>query len=201
MKPALNLLVISSASAALLMACGKAPAPESMLEPVAPAGWADVATGFVNTSGEDNGYIAVKEAPMGGVMMRIDLKGLTRGWHGIHLHQIGDCSDTDAGFKASGGHVNPDGNKHGLLNPEGAERADLPNVYADGNGRATAELFASGLSLSGGGGGTIESELYNLMDADGFAVVVHESADDHLSQPIGGAGARVACAAFGGGEE
>jgi Cu-Zn family superoxide dismutase len=34
----------------------------------------------------------------------------------------------------------------------------------------------------------------NLLDADGSAVVVHASPDDHLSQPIGGAGARVACA-------
>ncbi len=30
-------------------------------------------------------------------------------------------------------------------------------------------------------------------DADGIALVIHEDRDDHLTQPIGGAGARVAC--------
>ncbi len=33
-----------------------------------------------------------------------------------------------------------------------------------------------------------------LMDADGSAVVIHANPDDHKSQPIGGAGDRVACA-------
>jgi Cu-Zn family superoxide dismutase len=36
-----------------------------------------------------------------------------------------------------------------------------------------------------------------LIDQDGAAIVVHASPDDHETQPIGGAGARVACAAFG----
>ena len=32
-----------------------------------------------------------------------------------------------------------------------------------------------------------------LMDDDGSAIVVHENPDDHVTQPIGGAGGRVAC--------
>ena len=36
--------------------------------------------------------------------------------------------------------------------------------------------------------------LKGLRDADGSALVVHLNADDHMAQPIGGAGARVACA-------
>ena len=34
----------------------------------------------------------------------------------------------------------------------------------------------------------------NILDADGSALIIHASPDDHSSQPIGGAGARIACA-------
>jgi Cu-Zn family superoxide dismutase len=33
-----------------------------------------------------------------------------------------------------------------------------------------------------------------LKDADGSALVIHAAADDQTTQPIGGAGERVACA-------
>ena len=32
-----------------------------------------------------------------------------------------------------------------------------------------------------------------LMDDDGSAIVIHENPDDHKTQPIGGAGGRIAC--------
>ena len=33
----------------------------------------------------------------------------------------------------------------------------------------------------------------NLLDADGAAILIHALADDHVAQPIGGSGDRVAC--------
>lgn len=119
-----------------------------------------------------------------GLMIRIDVTGLTEGFHGVHIHQTGDCSDAEAGFKASGSHFNPTGREHGLLNPAGFEAADLPNIYAHHSGHARAELFVSGTRLS------------DVLDTDGFALVVHEKPDDHITQPIGGAGPRLACIAF-----
>jgi Cu-Zn family superoxide dismutase len=50
-----------------------------------------------------------------------------------------------------------------------------------------AELYSPRVSLKGAGGRP------SLLDADGSAIVVHANPDDHNSQPIGGAGARVAC--------
>ena len=35
-------------------------------------------------------------------------------------------------------------------------------------------------------------------DEDGSALVIHEGGDDGVTQPIGGAGARVGCAAISG---
>ena len=65
----------------------------------------------------------------------------------------------------------------------------LPATYIVGpDGKAFAEVFAPNLSL-----GEAVGRL-NLLDADGSALVIHASPDDHVSQPIGGAGARIACA-------
>lgn len=128
--------------------------------------------------------------------MRVDLKGLSEGWHGIHLHQVADCSDNEAGFKASGSHVDPDDAAHGLLNPDGPERADLPNIYAGADGRATAEIFAPRVALFPSEAAAATLGPFPLIDDDGFAIIVHASPDDHQTQPIGGAGERVACAAI-----
>lgn len=193
MKTAQNLAAITAISAVFLGACGKSDgAPAQTAAPVAaPAGWADASADLINVDGKKTGEIAIKNTPHGAVLIRVTASGLSEGWHGMHLHQIGDCSDGAAGFKASGGHINPQGNEHGLLNPNGYEAADLPNIYAGADGVAVASLLNTTLSLSDGG---------PLLDADGFAVVVHENADDHMTQPIGGAGSRVACAAFSLGE-
>jgi len=111
----------------------------------------------------------------------IDPGGLTPGWHGLHLHQVGDCSDTGT-FKLSGGHVGKVEGGHGLLNHKGPEGGDLPNIWAAADGSAGYEAFSR---LTSGAG---------LLDEDGAALIIHTDRDDHLTQPIGGAGARVACA-------
>ncbi|MGE0409264.1 MAG: superoxide dismutase family protein [Amphiplicatus sp.] len=166
-----------------------------MLSELAPAGGVDATATFHNAAGEEVGHAVFTEAP-GGVLMRVDLKGLSEGWHGIHFHQIGDCSDGADGFKASGGHIDPDEHEHGLLNPMGAERADLPNIYAGPDGRASAEFYRGGLALTASEESAAANGPYPLLDDDGFAVVVHENPDDHQTQPIGGAAARVACASI-----
>ena len=96
-------------------------------------------------------------------------------------HALASVSKSD--FSSAGGHVHGGGTAvHGLLNPKANEAGDLPNLHAGQDGLAAAEVFTSLTTLKG------------LRDADGSAVVIHASADDHNSQPIGGAGGRVACA-------
>lgn len=207
MHSSAKLLVFSAFSISALSACGNNADSEGshrttdpILEPLAPAAWADAAAGFVAPDGSDNGYVVLTNAPGAGVLMRVDLKGLTQGWHGIHLHNIGDCSDGRDGFKASGGHVDPESRDHGLLNPNGPERADIPNIYAGADGRATAEIFNPTIALYASEEAAAAAGPHPLMDENGFAIVVHANADDHETQPIGGAGPRVACAAIAGTE-
>lgn len=137
-------------------------------------------------AGAKLGTVSVTEAP-GGVIVRIAASGLTPGWHGAHFHEKGDCSD--AAFKKSGGHVHGVAPAvHGLLNPALNESGDLPNIFAASDGKANAELYSTFVSLSGTGSRA------SLLDADGSALVIHAGSDDYSSQPIGGAGDRVACA-------
>jgi superoxide dismutase, Cu-Zn family len=143
---------------------------------------------IVNQSRVSTGTVTVSQAPQG-ILIRIEASGLTPGWHGADFHSVADCSD--AGFKASGGHVHatgPAGSVHGLLNPAGTDQGDLPNIFAGNDGRVKVELLAPSLSLQQSGGRQW------LLDADGSALVIHAGADDYRLQPIGGAGARVACA-------
>ena len=132
--------------------------------------------------GSQIGTVNLKDGPHG-LLVRVNLEAgaLTSGWHGLHLHQTGDCSDLGV-FKLSGGHVGKVEGGHGLLNPAGPEGGDTPNIYAHADGAAAMEFITSRTNLS------------ELTDADGAALIIHAGPDDHITQPIGGAGARVACA-------
>ncbi len=112
-----------------------------------------------------------------------ELEGLTPGKHGFHIHEKGDCSAPDG--TSAGGHLNPDGSKHG--GPEDEERhvGDLGNIEAGDDGNAHLELEDSVISFSG------ENSII------GRAVVVHAGEDDLTSQPTGDAGGRVACGVIG----
>lgn len=144
---------------------------------------------FMSADGKEAGSADLSEGPTG-VLLRIEVEGLAPGWHGVHFHAVGDCSDEK--FMASGGHLNhaheSDKAPHGLLNPDGPDFGDLPNLYVHEDGTGKAEMFSALVSFDGADGRAA------LFDADGAAVVIHEAADDHVSQPIGGAGARIACA-------
>ncbi|MGZ3378343.1 MAG: superoxide dismutase family protein [Phenylobacterium sp.] len=138
-----------------------------------------------NAAGSDAGSVTVTQGPKG-VLIQIAARGLTPGWHAVHFHETGDCATPD--FKSAGGHVHAmTTHVHGLLNPEGDEAGDLPNLFVSADGTGAAQFFSTTVSLAGAPGQPA------LFDADGSAVVIHANPDDFLTQPIGGAGARVAC--------
>ncbi len=161
-----------------------APSLAQTTAPATPAAPATVESPIVNGKGEPIGKITLRDgASVLVVRLAIQPGGLPPGWHGIHFHAVGDCSDTEK-FEKSKAHVNHDQSKHGLLNPDGPDEGDLPNVFANADGSVNAEV-SSETPLTGEGG---------LKDGDGSALIIHANEDDHSTQPIGGAGPRLACA-------
>jgi len=141
---------------------------------------------IINGQGAEIGKATLTQGPTG-LLIKVEATGLTPGWHGIHIHATGQCA---APFTSAGAHINHTDPKtpHGLLNAQGPDDGDLPNLYAAADGSAHGEFFTAKARISQDGPGQW------LWDADGSALVIHANPDDHNSQPIGGAGDRVACA-------
>jgi Cu-Zn family superoxide dismutase len=149
---------------------------------------------IVRADGRAAGQAMFTEGPKG-VLIRLEFSAgsLPPGWHGLHLHGRGDCSDFAAGFQAAGGHLGMSRRvQHGLMNPSGPEPGDLPNLFVSPTGPFGAEVFAPNVTL----GPMPVQGREPLLDGDGAALVIHAAPDDQVSQPIGNAGARIACAAL-----
>ena len=89
MRPIATLLF-----AALLSACASSGGGGLPPDRIAPR-----TTWIVGSEGRAIGQATFTEGP-DGVLIRLEFSAgaLTPGWHGLHLHQRGDCSDVAAGF-------------------------------------------------------------------------------------------------------
>lgn len=173
-----------------LLACAGAACAQSQGAPAPAAPSPVVATAELKTaSGASAGVVTMRRGPLG-LLLTVEGQGWPEGWHGVHLHAVGTCEGP--GFTSAGGHVNHAENKrpHGLLNTDGGpDLGDLQNIWAHADGTARAEVYLSGAGLVDGPG-------HDLLDGDGLSFLVHANRDDHVSQPIGGAGDRIACGVF-----
>lgn len=162
-------------AATALLATG-ALAQDQAVEPTATAE-------LIGTGGETLGEATLTQGPSG-VLIHLRVEGLAPGKHGLHLHSNGSC-DTETGFKSAEGHVGKTEGGHGLLNMDGPEPGDLPNIFVAESGTGEMEAYTTLVTVE------------ELTDEDGSAFIIHEAGDDHVSQPIGGAGERVACGTIG----
>jgi Cu-Zn family superoxide dismutase len=136
--------------------------------------------------------LAVFRERHGEVSVKADVWRLTPGFHGFHVHAVGQCVPP---FTSAGGHFNPGGAGHG------DHAGDLPSLLVQQNG--TAELRFT----------TDRFTLADLFDMDGSALMVHANRDNYANIPdryqssmsptpgpdadtlaTGDAGGRVACA-------
>jgi superoxide dismutase, Cu-Zn family len=115
----------------------------------------------------------------GGVKVVADLEGLSKGKHGIHIHENGDCWAPDG--TSAGGHFNPMSKSHGAPMDTMRHEGDMGNIEADASGKAHLEYIDRTISFDGN------------MSIIGKSVIVHKNEDDLKTQPTGNAGARVAC--------
>jgi len=116
---------------------------------------------------------------MSRVVVTADVRGLTPGEHGFHMHEKGDCSSGDG--MSTGGHWNPDATPHGPQS--GAHHAgDMPSLVADAGGNAKATFSLDGVTVAAGPKSVV-----------GRGLIVHKDPDDYATQPTGNAGARIAC--------
>ena len=173
-------------SAALL--CSTTP----MAAPAAPAATSTNAAQSVTMNavsesgiGASLGTVSIEETKYG-VVFTPSLSGLEPGSHGFHVHENGSCDAAKKDGKlvaaqAAGGHYDPEKTtKHGL--PWGAgHRGDLPALVVDAKGGAAIPVLAPRLKLS---------------ELKGKALMIHAGGDNHADhpQPLGGGGARMACA-------
>ncbi|SDB47500.1 superoxide dismutase, Cu-Zn family [Desulfonatronum thiosulfatophilum] len=140
-----------------------------------------------DNDGKSLGKAHFEQGP-NGVLIRLELEGVAEsaGFHAIHIHEHGDCTDHEEGFEAAGQHLNPEDKKHGLMHPDGPDAGDFPNIYVHEDGSVRAELFTNYASLDGSVGA-------RMLDESGAAIVIHANPDDHHTQPTGDSGPRIAC--------
>ena len=87
----------------------------------------------------------------------LDVKGLTPGRHGVHLHQTGKCEPE---FTAAGGHFDPGPASN--TDPDANHpfhMGDIPNLEVGSDGRGQMKILTSRVTLSEGP--------LSVFDADG----------------------------------
>ncbi|HET7489859.1 MAG TPA: superoxide dismutase family protein [Acidimicrobiales bacterium] len=102
------------------------------------------------------------------VNVRVYVTGLTEGWHGFHVHTVGDCTVGAGPFTAAGGHL---GSGAPLNESHPAHDGDMPALYANASGVAWANFLTDNFAVS------------QLLDADGSAVIVHAGPDNLANIP------------------
>jgi Cu-Zn family superoxide dismutase len=134
--------------------------------------------------GKSIGTVTATSNPSGTVLAP-NLKGLTPGLHGFHVHQNPDCGPGVKDGKkvpglAAGGHFDPAGTGRHEGPYGNGHLGDLPALYVDENGNANHPVLAPRLKPS---------------DLKGRSLMIHAGGDNYSDNPkkLGGGGARMAC--------
>ncbi len=116
------------------------------------------------------GKVFFRETLSGGVIVTAEILYLPKmnGFLGMHIHEIGDCTQP---FDRTGNHYNPAGTEHPM------HAGDLPPLL-NNNGYAYLSFY---------------DERFTIKDIIGRSVIIHSKRDDFTSQPSGDAGEKIGC--------
>lgn len=155
---------------------------------ISTAARADTATVTINAITADGVGAEIGTATItdgkDGAAIAIDVKGLSAGEHGMHVHEKGDCGAGEKDGKkvaglAAGPHYDPaKAGKH--EGPAGAgHMGDLPKLMIEG-----ASTKA-----------TVVAPKVKVADIAGRALIIHEGGDTYSDTPdaLGGGKGRIAC--------
>ncbi|BAO49452.1 superoxide dismutase [Alphaentomopoxvirus acuprea] len=118
-----------------------------------------------------------------GVRMHGNIRGLSPGKHGFHIHNFGAIS----GCNTVGKHFNPYNKNHGAPYSIEKHLGDLGNIIVNENGMAIVDEYYNFLTLSGND---------SIM---GRSLVIHSNEDDlgkgnnQESKISGNSGTKIAC--------
>ena len=151
----------------------------------------------------DNGVEGVIRFVQEGKTLHIDydIKGMSDGEHGFHIHTYGDLTD---GCTSACSHFNPDNTTHGSLDSKVRHLGDLGNISSQ-NGVSEGRLSTDTISLNMGARNCIVGRMIIVhadrddlgkggLDNEGNVIdeKIHEE-----SLKTGNAGKRIACGVIG----
>jgi Cu-Zn family superoxide dismutase len=114
-----------------------------------------------------------------GLLFTPDLRGLTPGIHGFHIHENPSCDNNGA---AAGGHLDPEktGKHLGPYNDKG-HLGDLPALYVNSDGTASTPVLVP--------------RILDLAKVKQRSLMIHGGGDNYSDEPakLGGGGMRMVC--------
>lgn len=129
---------------------------------------AGASSGFAQATLRDGtgavvGTVRLSVTGPGKVTVRTSAWGLPPGFHGFHIHGVGDCSGS--GFTTAGTHFVGTGGAHAT------HAGDQPVLLVNADGTGSATFVTDRYAIE------------DLFDADGSALIVHALADNYANIP------------------
>jgi Cu-Zn family superoxide dismutase len=128
----------------------------------------------------------------------INVRGLTRGKHAVHIHAVGSCASTTAACGGAGSHLDlgPFGQSAPVTENHPYHSGDLVNVDVGSDGRGSMDTVTNRIALTPDKPERPADRPLSIFDADGASVIIHAMPDAYCPDPTDpncAGGGRLAC--------